>query len=153
MSEIRVRTRHQLLEAVLADVARTGRPLVTHIDEVTAEFGDVDAFLLAAQHRWYTAFYAHLDAVLEDPTDVQESVARMWWQLARQMPALRALLDVHTGRSILGVVEAQHRHRVLRDVGVDLATLPAAQVTQAARCPALSRWRRRHGLRWLSEVA
>lgn len=144
MSETRVRTRHQLLEAVLADVARTGDPVVTHVDEVRAEFGDVEAFLLAAQHRWYTAVYAHLDAVLEDPADVPGSVARMWWQLAAAMPALRALLDAHSEVPIVAVVDAQHRHRVLCDVGVDLAALPSRPAARAARCPV--RASRRRGL-------
>lgn len=127
MSEIRVR--HRLLADVLADVARTGHPVVTRTEEVAAAFGDLDAFLLAAQHRWYTAFYAHLDAVLEDPHgDLDTAVACMRADLVAAQPALRALLDAHAQRPILALVEAQHRHRVLTDVGVDLAALRLSEV-------------------------
>lgn len=149
------RARNQLLDTVLADVTRTGLPLVTRIDEANATFGGVDAFLLAAQHRWYTAFYAHLDAVLEDPgNDAGESVARMWGSVAASHPALRALLDAYAERPALAAVDAQHRDRVRRDVGVDLATLPAVPgAVRAARCPVVTLWRQRRGLVRVTEVA
>ena len=43
-----------LVREVLAEVARTGRPEITRRADVEAEFGSVEAFLLALHHRWRT---------------------------------------------------------------------------------------------------
>ena len=119
------RRRHRLLTDVLADIATSGDPTITRIDEVVAEFGDLDGLLLAAQHRWYTAVFARLDAILEDtPEHPAQAVAQLWTDLAADRPGLRMLLDTHAERPALAAADRHHRAVVLRDLGVDLAALP-----------------------------
>jgi hypothetical protein len=114
---------------VLDGVARTGRPDGARLDAVAAEFGGLDAFLLALHHRWWTAVYAHLDALLEDPpADFEAGVARLWADMAARQPGLRVLLDAHAARPALAAAERGQRERLRADLGVEL---PAAAVAPA----------------------
>lgn len=121
------RRRYRLIEDVLDEVGRSGRPMVPAAlrDEVEAEFGDLDGLLLAVARRWHTAFVAHLDAVLEDdPADLPAAVAELWRSQARTHAGSVALLDAHADRPVL--VDA--RNRLQRDVlaatGVDPMEVP-----------------------------
>jgi hypothetical protein len=117
----RIHRRQRVLTAVLAEVARSGRPVISRPDEVTAEFGDVDGFLLALHARWATAVHAHLDAVLEDPPDdVPTAVAQLWRALATRHAPLRALLDASSTRPAVRAADERLRRSLLRDLGVDL---------------------------------
>lgn len=108
--------RHRLVRAVLSEIGRTGRPAVAarFRAEVDAEFGDFAGFLLEVQLRWYRAFDARLDAVLEtEPDDLPAAVADLWAGLADTMPDSRLLLDTHAEHPALRVLHEHHR-RTLR---------------------------------------
>jgi hypothetical protein len=117
--------RYDLVDAALAEVARTGRPeiatdLAEKIDEV---FGDFDAFLRDVRRRWYLTFDACLDHVLENPPpDLDRAVADLWRDLDRERPAVRVLLDAHPA---LTAVDTHHRDALLVATGVDQFDLRA----------------------------
>ena len=122
----RTHRRYDLVNAVLAEVARTGRPklpndLVGEVDEV---FGDVPTFLSDLRRRWYLTFDARLDQLLEDPPrDLGRAVADLWRDLERERPAVRLLLDAHPAST---AVDAHHRAALLAATGVDQNCLHAA---------------------------
>ena len=108
----RLHRRHRLVQAVLCEVGRTARPAVAakFRADVHAEFGDFGGFLLEVQRRWYRAFDARLDMVLEhEPDDLAAAVADIWADLAETMPAARLLLDTHTDHPALRELHAHHR--------------------------------------------
>jgi len=136
VSSHQIRRRHQLVHAVLADVAYTGEPVVqphwkTAVDE---EFGGFDGFLLEVQIRWYRAFDARLDAVLEaPPMDMRAALINLWHELAEIMPAARVLLDAHLDNPALTELHQNHRRRLHAATGVRLALRPAALPDPAPR--------------------
>jgi hypothetical protein len=110
-----------LIRQVLAEVVRTGRPEIVRQGDVEATFGGVDAFLLALHHRWRTAFFARLDALLEDPPDdLDAAVAALWTDPTTGGRGLRALLDAHADSHALAAAQERERQLVLRDLGVDV---------------------------------
>ena len=115
----RTHRRYDLVNAVLAEVARTGEPripadLTGEIDEV---FGDLTAFVCDVRRRWYLAFDARLDQLLENPPDdLDRAVAGLWRDLERERPAVRLLLDAHPAPT---AVDAHHRAALLTATGVD----------------------------------
>jgi len=117
--------RYDLVNAALAEVARTGRPdvpadLAAEINEV---FGDFDAFLCDVRRRWYLTFDARLDYLLENPPpDLDRAVADLWRDLDRERPAVRVLLEAHPVRT---AVDAHHRDVLLAATGVDQFDLQA----------------------------
>lgn len=117
------RRRYSLNRAVLAEIARTGRPtiptnLATEVDEV---FGDFATFLSDARRRWYQAFDARLDQLLENPPrDLNRAVANLWRELEREQPAVRILFDAYPATT---PVDAHHRARLLTATGVDQSHL------------------------------
>ena len=139
---------HRTLTAVLADIARTGRPEITRPEEVATAFGDPDGLLRLAQHRWYAAVYAHLDALLEDPPpDLPAAVGGLWRSLAARHAPVRALLDAHAHHPTLRAADRHHRRVLLETVGVDVAALPPAPPSRTgARCPRtlVGAWLGRH---------
>ncbi|MFE3448817.1 hypothetical protein ACFXJ8_07750 [Nonomuraea sp. NPDC059194] len=145
MSWSQSRRRHQLVHAVLAGIAETGRPIVPAelAAEVSAEFGGSEEFLREVQRRWYRAFDARLDAVLEDPPhDLRAPLVRLWHELADAMPAARLLLDAHAGHPALAELDAHHRRTLDAATGVDLDDLdltrpvpPPRRSPAARRCP------------------
>ncbi|MGW4469965.1 hypothetical protein ACWENQ_09850 [Nonomuraea sp. NPDC004354] len=137
-----MRRRQQLVHAVLAEVAATGQPVVPAAlaAEVTAEFGEIEEFLREVQRRWYRAFDARLDAVLEEwPRDMRAALLQLWREIAAAMPEARFLLDAHAGHPALAVLDAQHRRRLRTATGVDLdlALDLARPAPPARRC---ARW-------------
>jgi hypothetical protein len=119
-----------LIRQVLAEVVRTGRPEIVRQGDVEATFGTVDAFLRALHHRWRTAFFARLDALLEDPPDdLDAAVVALWTDPTTGGRGLRALLDAHADSPALAAAQDRERRVVLRDVGVDVSqSCPARPV-------------------------
>jgi hypothetical protein len=116
----RLHRRHRLVHAVLYEIGRTGRPAVAakFRADVDAEFGDFGGFLAEVQRRWYRAFDARLDALLEhEPDELEPAVADIWAALADRMPATRLLLDTHTGHPALRELHAHHRRNLRAALG------------------------------------
>ena len=121
----RTHRRYELIQTVLAEVTRTGRPhvpadLVGEIDDV---FGDFATFLCDVRRRWYLTFDARLDGLLENPPrDLDRAVAKLWHDLEREQSAVRILFDAHPAPTS---VDAHHRDVLLTATGVDQYHLPA----------------------------
>jgi hypothetical protein len=132
----------RLITEVLAETVRTGRPEITRRDELVAEFGSVEAFLLALHQRWRTAFFARLDALLEDrPDDLAGAVVALWADPTTGGRGLGALLDAHADEPALAAAQKQEQELLRCDLGIDVSR-PASPARPAARrfsCP----WRRR----------
>lgn len=112
----RLHRRHRLVRAVLSEIGRTGRPAVAakFRADVDAEFGDFGGFLIEVQRRWYRAFDARLDGLLEhEPAELEPAIADLWAGLADTMPATRLLLDAHAAHPSLRELHDHHR-RTLR---------------------------------------
>src|SRR5262245_15326303 len=113
------RRRYELTQAVLAEVARTGRTavptdLTSEIEEV---YGDVAGFVSDLRRRWYLIFDTRLDFLLENPPpDLDGAIADLRRDLAREHPAMRRLLDAHPEPT---AVDAHHRVALLIATGVD----------------------------------
>lgn len=117
----RLHRRHRLVRAVLYEIGRTGRPAVAakFRADVEAEFGDFGGFLAEIQRRWYRAFDARLDTVLEtEPDDLPAAVADIWATLADTMPASRLLLDTHDTHPALRALHEHHRRTLRAATGV-----------------------------------
>lgn len=117
----RLHRRHRLVHAVLDDMARTGKPAVAAMfaTAVDAEFGDFGGFLRDVQLRWYRAFDARLDMVLEnEPDDLPGAVAELWRDLVDAMPAARRLLDNHAGHPALTPGDEHHRRTLRAATGI-----------------------------------
>jgi hypothetical protein len=132
----RIRRRHQLVHAVLAEVASTGRPVIqprwqAAVDEEFGGFGD---FLREVQVRWYRAYDARLDALLEAPPgDMRAALVGLWHELAGIMPAARLLLDAHLDHPALAVLHDNHGRQLHAATGIHLALRPAAPPPPAER--------------------
>jgi hypothetical protein len=129
-----------LIRQVLAEVVRTGRPEIVRQGDVEATFGGVEAFLLALHHRWRTAFFARLDALLEDPPDdLDAAVVALWTDPTTGGRGVRALLDAHADSPALAAAQERERQLVLRDLGVDVSA-PASR-TRVAHHTSRRWWR------------
>ena len=90
--------RYDVVQAVLAEVARTGRgeiptALTSEIDEL---YGDFASFVRDLHRRWNLIFDTRLDFLLENPPpDVDRAIANLRHDLAVEHPAMRRLLDAH----------------------------------------------------------
>jgi hypothetical protein len=117
----RAHRRYQLVHAVLDGIAGTGRPAVPArlAADVDAEFGDFGGFLRDVQLRWYRAFDARLDTVLEtEPDDLPAAVADVWRDLSDTMPAARLLLDAHAEHPALTALHEHHRRTLHAATGI-----------------------------------
>lgn len=117
----RARRRYQLVHAVLDDIARTGRPVIParYAADVDAEFGDFGGFLREVQMRWYRAFDARLDTVLEcQPDDLCAAVAGVWRDLSAALSASRLLLDAHAEHPALAELDEHHRRTLRAATGI-----------------------------------
>ncbi|GAA2796943.1 hypothetical protein [Nonomuraea dietziae] len=120
MSWDRVHRRHELVHAVLASGLTTVPPGLAV--EVDAEFGGFGGFLQEVQRRWYRAFDARLDAVLEEwPRDLHDALVRQWQDLALTMPAARRMLDANADHPALVGADEQHRRRLHAATGLVLS--------------------------------
>ncbi|MFF3443876.1 hypothetical protein [Streptosporangium sp. NPDC002721] len=101
------RRRRTLANLVLRDLADTGDVLVpTWWDaEIEREFGGLGGFLAELSRQWWTAYAAHLDALIELGLD---DPSQAWEDVTEQMPWLRAVLDAYTDDAALA--EAERRH-------------------------------------------
>jgi hypothetical protein len=127
---------------VLAEAAGAERPEITRRSEVEAEFGSVESFLLALHHRWRTAFFARLDALLENPPDdLAAAVVALWTDPTTGGRGLRDLLNAYAQNPALAAAQEQERELVLRDLGVEVPDpgAPTRRATRQFGCP----WRRR----------
>lgn len=134
MSWERTHRRHELLHAVMDEIALVGRPdrLAAEID---AEFGGMAGFLQEVQLRWFRAFDARLDGVLEEwPDDLHGALVRLWQEVAAAMPLHRLVLDTHAGHPALADPDDQHRRRLLAATGVRLDPIAPAEQRQSRRC-------------------
>ncbi|GAA2587131.1 hypothetical protein SMC26_13865 [Actinomadura fulvescens] len=121
MSWSRSHRRHQLVHEVLADLADRGRPELPARwqADVDAEFGGFKGFLMEVQVRWYRAFDARLDAILEDwPPDPAAALDKLWLGLADTMPAARFLLDAHLDHPALASLHARHQLMLYAATGI-----------------------------------
>jgi hypothetical protein len=145
---------------VLDDIAVTARPVIPARlrAAVDAEFGGLGDFLREVQVRWYRAFNARLDDLLEEqPRDLHAALVQLWHDLADTMPTARYLLDSHLDHPKLAAGDARHRSLLHTVTGVDLdpASLPRRSLPMppSPRCPLLKRAGRRTGHRWPSATA
>ena len=129
-----------LIRAVLAEAVRTGRPKITRRSDVEATFGSIQAFLLALHHRWRTAFFARLDALLENPPDdLDAAVVALWTDPTTGGRGLCTLLDAHADDPALTAAQDRERQLVLRDLGIDVS--PSSPTRPVARHTARRWWR------------
>jgi hypothetical protein len=131
------------VHTVLDEVVRTGRPEVPVVlrADVDTEFGDFGGFLREVQRRWYRAFDARLDGLLESPPADPPAAARLLWQeLAGDLAGTRLLLDGHAEHPALAEFEAWHRRALAEVVGCDEAELRGER--RAAARSATCWWRR-----------
>ncbi|MBG0826557.1 hypothetical protein HS041_02010 [Planomonospora sp. ID67723] len=102
-----VRRRRTLAHVVLRDLAETGHTTVPSWwePEIEREFGGLDGFLAELSRQWWTAYAAHLDALIELGSG---GPSQAWRDLSEQLPQLRAVLDSYAGSPALA--EAERRH-------------------------------------------
>jgi hypothetical protein len=132
-----------LIREVLAEAVRTGRPEITRRGEVEAAFGSVDAFLLALHHRWRTALFARLDALLENapadsPADFDAAVLGAWTDPTTGGRGVRALLDAHADAPALAAAQERERRLVQRTVGIEVPLRSSR--ARAVAHPTARRW-------------
>jgi len=123
MSWSRVHLRQQLLRAVLADIATTGRPEIPAAltDRIDAEYGGFAEFLLAAQALWYRTFDARLDVVLETwPSDVRGALIQLEKDVNEALTGARILLDAHHSHPALAEAHRRHHRTLSWATGVSL---------------------------------
>ncbi|MFI6318194.1 hypothetical protein ACIBG8_11780 [Nonomuraea sp. NPDC050556] len=134
MSWERTHRRHELLHAVLDEFARSGRP-DRLAAEIEAEFGGWAGFLQEVQLRWFRAFDARLDGVLEEwPADLHGALVRLWQEVAAAMPEHRRVLNAYAGYPALAEPEDRHRRRLLAATGVRLDPIAPVEHRQSRRC-------------------
>lgn len=102
-----VRRRRTLVDVVLRDMAETGGTTVPPWWEadIEREFGGMSGFLAELSRRWWAAYGAYLDTMIELGRDAP---SRAWADVTGQIPHLRAVLDAHADESALA--EAERRH-------------------------------------------
>lgn len=124
------RHRSRVMDAVLDDVAasRSGQLPARWRPEIDAAFGGEAGFAQALYRRWFAALTVRLDPVLEARAAGRPAAAaRAARRLARERPALFALLAAYSGHPALEAARQRERH--------DLAWAPGAQL--AALTPLL----------------
>lgn len=128
-----------LVREVLADAAGTGRAEITRRGDVEAAFGSVEAFLLALHHRWRTALFARIDALLEDPpADLDAAVVALWSDPTTGGRGLRALLDAHADSPALAAAQERERLLLQRTLGIEIPA-PVSRPRSVAH-PTARRW-------------
>lgn len=102
-----IRRRRALVHVVLRDMAETGDTAIPPWweSDIQREFDGLSGFLAELSRQWWTAYAAHLDALIELGED---DPAQAWNDIAERMPQLRAVLDVYIDESALA--EAERRH-------------------------------------------
>lgn len=126
MSWDQLKRRNQVVEAVLESAARAKAIPASLRPAVDAEFGGLGGLLCEVQRRWYTAFDARLDELLESwPDDVPAALARLEREGDAVMPAAALLLGAYRAHPALARLHAHHE-RELRGALSLTEHLPAA---------------------------
>ncbi|WP_030917516.1 hypothetical protein [Streptosporangium amethystogenes] len=101
------RRRRTLAHIVLRDLTETGDVTVPiwWEEEIQREFDGLGGFLAELSRQWWTAYAAHLDALIELGVD---DPSQAWDDVAAQMPQLRAVLDAY--KDEVALAEAERRH-------------------------------------------
>jgi hypothetical protein len=123
MSWSRTHLRQQLIRAVLADIAATGRPEIPTAltGRIDAEYGGFAEFLLAVQALWYRTFEARLDAVLEArPPDIRGALIQLEKDVDEALTGARILLDAHHAHPVLADLHRRHHRMLSWATGVSL---------------------------------
>jgi hypothetical protein len=117
----RTHRNYQLAHQVADDFACSGMPSLTRWSgDIDTVFGDLAAFLRDVQVRWYTAFDAALDRVLEHrPPDPLVEISKVWTELADTLHPYRTLLDGFATHPALAEGDACHRERLIAMFGID----------------------------------
>jgi hypothetical protein len=121
----RTHRRYRLVQDVLENISRSGRPVVPAAltPAVDAEFGGFDGFLRDVRLRWYRAFDARLDALLEDePDDLDAALAHLRHELAGDMPAAAILLAAHAEHPALRALDLDHQRKLRAATGIRART-------------------------------
>ena len=140
MSSEAYRRRSRVLDEVLADIDETGGWQVPArwLPEVERTFGSVAGFAQALYPRWFAALTARLDPVLEEqPADLPDEAARVAAELAREQPALFAMLAAYCDHPALAEVHRRERQYLSWAPGAALAAL-APRLDDLLAVPALS---------------
>lgn len=119
--------RQHLMDSVLDDVAASGWHLPAQRQtEITETFGDEAGFALALYPRWFSALSARLDAVLEElPADLAGEAERAAVRLARERPAMIAVLSAYADHPALAAARRQERQYLDWAPGAQLPALAA----------------------------
>ena len=127
-------TRHEVAQLVAADALHDGGAAFErwHKD-IESTFGSVDTLLGHVSARWFTAFYASLDAELEMSSgDHEPNLALIWDRIADVHPGYRLLLELGSTRPVLTEGFAYQCDRVQATTGIDMR---AALATRYPRLP------------------
>jgi hypothetical protein len=120
------RRRESVIDGVLEDVAASGDVRISDKwqPEIEETFGGVAGFAGALYPRWFAALTARLDQVLQDqPADLPDAAARVAVELAREQPALFAVLASCSGHPALEAARQRERRYLGWAPGAQLAAL------------------------------
>ena len=133
------RRRTSVQDAVLAEVDETANWQVPArwLPEVERTFGSEASFVQSLYPRWFAALTARLDPVLEDrPADLADAAARAARQLAREHPAMFALLAAYADRPVMEGARQRERQYLYWAPGAQLTALAAREDELASvACP------------------
>lgn len=118
--------RQRIMDEVLDDVAASGGRRIPDRwrPEIDETFGDEASFALALYPRWFAALTARLDTVLETGSaDLPDAAARVAGDLARERPALFAVLAAYCGDPELEDVRRRERQYLNWAPGAELTEL------------------------------
>ncbi|UUV35883.1 hypothetical protein NQK81_21385 [Amycolatopsis roodepoortensis] len=132
---------------VLAAVSRGGPVAVRgYTERIVRDFGSMEAFLCDLQRRWFTAFDARLDAVLEGlPGDPLRELVTLSRELEGALPHVAAVLDAYAGHPALKAGEMRHAHALLQATGIEyhLVVAERSRIPRPRRGGGKTRARRR----------
>lgn len=119
--------RQHLMDGVLDDVAASGWHVPAQWQtQITETFGDEAGFALALYPRWFSALSARLDAVLEElPADLADEAERTAVRLARERPAMIAVLSAYADHPALAAARRQEQQYLDWAPGAQLPALAA----------------------------
>jgi len=120
--------RQRLMNGVLDDVAASGDWSLPRQrqPEISETFGDEAGFALALYPRWFSALSARLDAVLEElPADLAGAAGREARRLARERPAMIAVLSAYADHPALEAARVREQRYLDWAPGAQLPALAA----------------------------
>lgn len=124
--------RYALAHALADDVQRAGPSAIRGREaEINEVYGGLDQALQDIQYRWYHAFHAAADVLLEDGGSTDP--AAVWRSTAKTHGSYRAVLDAFADHPALAEGEEYHRIKLLAATGKDQRQLAATPAV--GRCP------------------